>query len=179
MPAIVGPSEWPTEYIVWLGKAGITTDAAYGHGAGYAKDHNRFMLPCSVDGRPTGAFTGRSLDAKRPKYVGGGRGARVWIAGYGKRVVFVEDVLSAWRVHAAGYRACAVLGTAFPPYLLSVALQGCSEAVGWFDPDPAGQKAYRTLRKTLGLYDVTVRKVSSERDPKLHSKKEIQQLIGE
>lgn len=97
--------------------------------------------------------------------------------GTGPVVVIVEDILSAVRVYEAGFRACAVLGTAFPAPALTEALRGCNQVISWLDPDAAGLAAHKKLRRALGLYDVTLRRVRSEHDPKMHSRLEIQEYI--
>ena len=179
MPALSPPEDWPDAVLVWLGRAGISLDTAQEMGAGWAESSARFILPCAVDGAKTGAFTGRSLVKDRPKYVQGGQGLATWIGGPRELpVVFVEDILSAWRVAGAGCRACAVLGTSFPQGVLKAALS-TSHAISWLDPDKAGRAAHKKLRGALSLWDVDLKRVRSERDPKLHSKEQIIQYITE
>lgn len=179
-PDLSPPDAWPQAALVWLGKAGVSVQRAVDHGAGWSEQTQRFILPCQINGVPTGAFTGRALNPARPKYVQGGQlGALgVWIGGPDTaEVVFVEDVLSAWRVADAGYTSCAVLGTSFRPRVLEAALSGKLAAAIWLDPDKAGDAAAVKLRRALRLYDVEVRKITSERDPKYHSSKQIQQYM--
>jgi DNA primase len=104
-----------------------------------------------------------------------------WISGHrgDTPVVFVEDILSAWRVHWAGFRAAAVLGTSFPSDVLVAALRGSTVAISWLDPDKAGREAHRKLRRAMGLHDQPLYRVQSERDPKLHSNDEIRNYIKE
>ena len=178
-PARVEPAEWPRDVLVWLGKAGISPERAYdSYSMGWCPSIDRFLLPCLIDGNPTGHFTCRALDKSRAKYVAGGAGARYWIGGSGRVCCFVEDVLSAVRVSEAGFRACAALGTSFDQSLLSEALRGCTAAVSWLDPDAGGQKGHKALRGAMGLQDVPLYRVQSDRDPKLHSRNEIQNYIG-
>lgn len=180
MPDLSPPDLWPQASLVWLGKAGVSVHMAVEHGAGWSEKTQRFVLPCQIHGVPTGAFTGRSLDPARPKYVQGGQlgSLGVWIGGpETSDVVFVEDVLSAWRVADAGYTACAVLGTSFRPRVLEAALVGKSTAAVWMDPDKAGDAAAVKLRHALRLYDVCVRKIKSKLDPKYHSRYQIQRYM--
>jgi DNA primase len=72
-----------------------------------------------------------------------------------------------------------VLGTSFDQNTLRAALRGCTGAVSWLDPDAAGRAAHRKLRRALGLWDVELYRIQSEKDPKLHSRLEIQQYIEE
>jgi DNA primase len=72
-----------------------------------------------------------------------------------------------------------VLGTSFSDQAVRAALRGAPAAISWLDPDDAGQKAHRKLRRAMGLYDQPLYRVQSERDPKLHSNAEIQNYIKE
>lgn len=178
-PRLVGSAEWPRDVLVWLGKAGISPAVAEGYGAGWADKWQRFVIPCSIDGKDTGAYTARSLTRGRPKYVAGGTGDAAWIGGDGRLVVFVEDALSAWRIRAAGFRAAAAMGKSLRPALLEQALRGTTTAISWFDPDSGGREAYTRLRRQSGLWEQPLRVVTSLRDPKNHTREEIINYIGE
>lgn len=179
----VGPDEWPADLLVWLGQAGISTDTASRElGVTYAPDLDRAIIPIVQSGTARG-FIARAVSqgtgaAKRPKYIrsAGAHGA-VWLAGGGDTLVVVEDVLSAFRVVQAGFKAMAAMGTAIDQTTLSEAVRGCAKVVGWLDPDAAGHKGFRTLRRALALHDAELYKVVSERDPKQHSRAEIQAYI--
>ncbi len=146
---------------------------------GWAPSISRFLIPCRNGAAATGAFTARSLDRK-PKYVAGGSrkaSDRIWCAGKGPVVAIVEDVLSAIRVYESGYRACAVLGTSFSQEALNIAVRGCTDVVSWLDPDAAGLAGHKKLRHSLGLHEVRLHRVTSERDPKLHTREEIRNYM--
>lgn len=183
-PVTVGQSEWPDNLLVWLGQAGISPSTAESSGIAYAPSLDRAIIPVVQDGVARG-FIARAVDpgsgaAKRPKYIrsADAHGA-VWLGGGGSTLVVVEDVLSAMRVQAAGFRAMAAMGTAIDGTVLDAALRGCDTAVGWLDPDAAGRKGWVTLRGAMSLHDVKLVRVLSERDPKRHSRAEIEAYIKE
>ena len=47
----------------------------------------------------------------------------------------------------------------------------------WTDPDPAGRKAAAKFTKQLSAYGLEVRVISSAKDPKLHTRGEIQEIL--
>ena len=183
-PPTVAPTEWPVDMLVWLGQAGISTATAESIGITYAPSLDRAIIPIVQSGADRGfiarAVTQGTGAAKRAKYIrsAGAHGA-VWLAGGGRTLVVVEDVLSAFRVVQAGFKAMAAMGTAIDQTTLSEAVRGCDRVVSWFDPDAAGRKGHRTLRKSLALHDVSLHRVVSVRDPKQHSRAEIAAYIKE
>lgn len=90
-------------------------------------------------------------------------------------VVVVEDVLSAIAVNRAGWPAFALLGTS-----VSASQAGRIAAplvIGWFDNDPAGDKAWLRLRRKLALHPCSLTRVQTERDPKNIWRSEIQRIL--
>ena len=86
-------------------------------------------------------------------------------------VVVVEDVLSAIRVHEAGYNSLAVLGTTVGP--TQATLIADFPVIGWFDGDKAGRNGFVKLRKALAPYGVDPKRIQTERDPKQYGRREI------
>ncbi|ANS06210.1 hypothetical protein HOR19_gp17 [Phage MedPE-SWcel-C56] len=188
VPDLSAPSEWPSDVLVWLGKAGISVSRAEQLGWGWSARHNRFFLRCEVDGTPTGAGTGRDLTGQkgRPKYVATAASDDYWIggdsttSGSGERfAVVVEDILSAVRVSDAGFRTGATMGTSFDDKMLDTLLRDCSVLVSWLDPDAGGEIGNRNLRKAMALREERIVIVRSERDPKYHTREEISSYIQE
>ena len=71
----------------------------------------------------------------------------------------------------------ALLGTSMTA--TTVALIGSYRAVvNWTDNDKAGTAAYIKLRKALGLYETSMRRIVTDEDPKDVHKEKIKQLIG-
>ena len=187
VPDLSASAEWPSDVLVWLGKAGISVSRAEQLGWGWSESYNRFFMRCAVNGVPTGAGTGRDLTGQkgRPKYVATGTGNSFWVDGRSgtgvcaATAVVVEDMLSAVRVHDAGFRAGATLGTSFDDAMLDTLLQDCDTLVSWMDPDAGGVIGNRNLRKSMALREERLVRVHSERDPKYHTRTEIQSYIQE
>lgn len=89
----------------------------------------------------------------------------------------MEDILSAIRTGRFG-KSCAMLGTwvneRFLDYVVS---NGYTTVVCWFDNDHAGDKAYRQAKKKLSLIGVNVLRVSTDKDPKCYSNREINSIL--
>ena len=179
-PATVSIAEGPQEAWLWCLQAGLSPEEATAqYGFGWSEKTQRVIVPIMQDMRDTGAFIARAVDKRtKPKYVASATAkGKYWYAGTGPTVI-VEDVLSAICVHRAGYRAVSAMGTHFSPELLDIATR-TGTLVAWLDDDLAGKKAYRYLRKQIGLWGVNFYRVQSNRDPKLHSADEIRSLVQE
>ena len=179
-PATIPVQQGPQDAWLWCLQSGISPEQATAtYGFGWAEKSQRVIVPILQDMRDTGAFIARAVDKKtKPKYVlSANAKGKYWYAGTGPTVL-VEDVLSAIAVHRAGYRAVSAMGTHFKPELLDLATR-TGTLVAWLDDDDAGKKAYRYLRKQIGLWDVKFYRVQSNRDPKLHGADEIRTLVQE
>ena len=162
--------ECPTGAHVWVLKAGITPEvASTKFGLGWNEFSQRVVVPILHDGEPTGIWTARAVDDRKPKYLmpRGCAGEAWYNMPPGAPVVIVEDVLSAIKLTLAGYGAMAVLGTAVGPR--QVSLLAGREVVGWFDGDAAGRNGYVRLRKALGPVGITPSRIETPRDPKTYS----------
>lgn len=171
----------PSSARVWVLKSGLSPELATDtFGFGWADRSKRVIIPALHNLKPTGGWTGRAVDGRKPKYLlPAGSVGTSWIhlRGSGETCAVVEDVLSAIKVYRAGYSALAVFGTSVGP-TQALLLADQTDVVGWFDADAAGTKGYAALRKALGPYGVETRRVSSDRDPKYHNNDQIRQLIG-
>ena len=173
-------SDVPTPAHLWVLRAGITPErASEQYGFGWSDRSSRVIVPILHDGQPTGLWTGRAIDGRKPKYLmpRGSMGACWYRLQLGRTtpVVVVEDVLSAIRVHEAGYNSLAVLGTTVGP--TQATLLADFPVIGWFDGDKAGRAGYVKLRKALGPFGIVPARVQTERDPKTYSRKAITQYI--
>lgn len=170
----------PSSAHVWVLKAGITPErATEQYGFGWSDRSSRVIIPILHDGQPTGLWTGRAVDGRKPKYLmpRGSVGACWYRLQRGRRtpVVVVEDVLSAVRVHEAGYNSLAVLGTTVGP--TQATLIADFPVIGWFDGDKAGRSGFVKLRRALAPYGVDPKRIQTERDPKQYSRLEIVKYI--
>lgn len=165
---------------VLLLRAGISIERAEGrYGMGWNEATERLVIPILNDFQPSLAWTARYCGRdKRPKYIASFEKSYWWANVSSCDItVIVEDVFSAIKVYESGYNAIAAMGTAIDQKLL--ALISTSIVVGWFDADKAGDQAWVKLRKASALHDFTLRRVTSDRDPKLHSRKQIQEKIND
>lgn len=169
----------PTSAHVWVLKAGLTPERATDeYGIAWSPRSSRVIVPILHNGEPTGQWTGRAVDGRKPKYLmpRGSVGA-YWYGLRGDRApcVVVEDVLSAIRVYEAGYSSMAVLGTTISLWAATTLAR--SSVIGWFDGDKAGRDGYVKLRKALGPFGIEPKRVQTERDPKTYSRRAITQYI--
>jgi DNA primase len=81
----------------------------------------------------------------------------------------IGDVAEGW----------AVLGTKVSDHMLATLLSRGGKVNVWLDPDRAGLNAAGKIIKQLRGYGVTVRQISSARDPKLHTRQEIKEKLWE
>mgnify|MGYP003601508086 FL=1 len=157
----------PTHAHLWVLRAGITPESASEkYGFGWSDRSSRVIVPILHDGQPTGLWTGRAIDGRKPKYLASKSASAAywyWIKNNGP-VCVVEDVLSAIRVHEAGYNSLAVLGTTVGP--TQATLLADYPVIGWFDGDKAGRNGFVKLRKALAPYGVNPKRIQTERDPK-------------
>jgi len=170
----------PSAAQVWVLRAGITPERATDeYGIAWSPRSSRVVVPILHNGEPTGQWTGRAVDGRKPKYLmpRGSVGA-YWYGLQRDRTacVVVEDVLSAIRVYESGYSSMAVLGTTLS---LGAAqrLATADTVIGWFDGDKAGRDGYVKLRKALGPFGIEPKRVQTERDPKTYSRRAITQYI--
>jgi len=157
---------------LWILKAGLTPETASEvHGMRFDPKTKRVLIPLK-DG-----FLARAVYGERPKYLKAGPAEYYKLGSGDDLLVVVEDCLSAIKVNAAGYDTMALLGTSMTA--TTVALIGSYRAVvNWTDNDKAGTAAYIKLRKALGLYETSMRRIVTDEDPKDVHKEKIKQLIG-
>lgn len=170
---------WPMAARVWLYKAGLSNHHINQLGAYWHEPSGRVVLPI-FEGEDVVYWQARDplwkRGSDRPKYLNPKVDKADLVAAYGKGdpLVFTEDVLSAFRVGQVT-EAWSLLGTQLTTQV--AAKIGDREVAIWLDPDAAGRKASRTVRKALAMMGVPFRIIKSERDPKLLSKEDICNLV--
>jgi hypothetical protein len=181
-PDTTALAEGPEDAWLWVLRAGLTPErATEQYGICWIPKYNRILIPILEKGIDTGAFLARSLMKGVPKYVASATAVdKQWSSrndgsGY---LVIVEDILSAIAVDRAGYMAMAAMGTAFPFPVLGRISAVASRVQPWLDPDAGGASGVRALRRAARQWPITVLPhIVSDRDPKLHSAREIRRLI--
>lgn len=167
---------WPIGHRVWLHKAGLTNDDISTLGIYYNSKTDRVVLPVTRDGRVI-YWQARGFDKSRPKYINPSvADPPAAKFGAGGSVVLTEDYLSAFRV-GQHTEAWALLGTSLKPGVLSELLTYQNDIKIWLDPDLAGQSKGRDAARLLRTYGKSVVMLHSDRDPKLLSSSEIQEIL--
>lgn len=176
--------EWPTEARVWLYKAGISNDDIEEAGIYYHKPSGRVVVPIrdrlvsdrvcywQARGFGNGAKYLNPNAANRKELVASWPGQSY--------VVLCEDYLSGFRIQdATGATTISLLGTVLSDPILARLIQYGLPVKVWLDGDRAGVESARDISKRLTLYDVPHKIVETKKDPKLYSKREIQEILNE
>lgn len=179
MPQVHSVSEWPLRAALWLYKAGLGAHEIGQLGAYYHPPSDRVVLPVldPLAGTPV-FWQARALDGRQPKYmapaVDKARVLARW--GHAARPTLTEDILSAFKVGLVA-EGWAVLGTRVPAVMVAELLRRGTGCNVWLDPDAAGQRGAAKIIKQLTAYGIACRNIVSQRDPKLHTRQQIGELI--
>lgn len=178
MPANFNPSTWPLEARVWLYKAGLSNETIQKHGFYFHERTQRVVMPV-IEGKKLVYWQARGFNADYAKYINPEVDKDNLVAkfGAGNPLVLTEDMLSAVKVSALT-EAWSLLGTNLPNPILQQIIARASPVLVWLDPDRAGVIGTTKALKKLRAYGVDAKAIRSERDPKLHTAKEIANLIG-
>ena len=175
-------TEIPLHGRLWLYGGGLTESVWKDHNIGYSKKLDRVILPVYDDSGNLEWFQCRALlKGQKPKYIQPSRCRdkvmfRVSKDGEAnKRVVVVEDILSAIRV-GRHINTCSLLGTKITTGQ-ATELAKYDRVTTWLDPDAAGRKGAYKIRKTLGLL-TEVDNIVTDKDPKELSDKQIIELLN-
>lgn len=192
---------WPA--VRWLSKAGITQALMQKYGIGYSPRYGRVYLPVYSAPDRRGVrrleyYQGRAVyDGQVPKYLNpkvnkanlvfstewasASHGVEVQNDTVRKRkqasAIITEDILSAIRTgEVQGCTGVSILGTSPSPGQINY-LSSFRSCIIWLDPDGAGQKATRKLKRSLEIVGQPFRVMHSERDPKLYSHRELKEML--
>lgn len=181
-PINTDAATWPAKAAVWLYKAGIGRPEIAELGAYWHEPTSRVVLPV-IDGEDVVYWQARdpfwTRSSNRPKYINPSIDKQHLVAKYGRGdpLVLTEDVLSAFRVGQVT-EAWSLLGTNLTDAVLARILRRGGVVLVWLDPDAAGRKASRTIINQLRACGVAANPVSTQRDPKLYSRRDITLVIG-
>jgi len=177
---------WPQQACAWLYKAGIGKPEIAQLGAYWHEPSGRVVLPVVENGAVV-YWQARdphwTRASQRPKYVNPPMDKSALVAAYGENagsgseIVLTEDILSAFRVGQVT-QAWALLGTNLTDAVLARLLATRQPVAVWLDPDAAGRKAARTIKRRLESCGIPARLIQTDRDPKLLSRKEIASVTG-
>lgn len=174
-------TEGPVAAWQWVLQGGLTPEEAYEQfGMTWHEATYRVLLPIRDDSGALKALLGRAVHGERPKYrMLSGKADEFFRTRSGKVCAVVEDVLSAIAVDRAGLPAMSILGTSITPIHAAAIADGTEHVIGWFDDDPAGDKAWRRLRARMALYPVTLSRIKTAKDPKHLHRAELRRIITE
>lgn len=177
-PACHDVDLWTPAARLWFYRAGLSRADIGRLGAFYHQPTDRVVLPIRDSSGATIYWQARAVDKRQPKYIGASIRPPSMIARWGSAPspTLCEDILSAYKVGSVG-EGWAVMGTSVSAGMVAEILRRRCSVNVWLDPDAAGQKAARRYIKQLRAYNVEVRNIVSPRDPKLHTRDQIEEYL--
>lgn len=178
-PRITDVSQWPEAARLWLFKAGLGRREIGQLGAYYHAPTQRVVLPVLDGSRRVVYWQARALDGRVPKYLNPGVDRATILPKFGHAEVptLCEDILSAFKVGLVA-EGWSLMGVKASDKLVADILAGPKRCNIWLDPDPPGQRAAARISKQLTGYGVAVRNIVSLKDPKLHTRDQIKELLS-
>jgi hypothetical protein len=143
----------------------------------YHPESDRVILPVYEAGVPV-FWQARALDGRMPKYLGPTPRPPRLLARWGSapRPTLTEDILSAMKVGQVA-EGWAVMGTRVSDHMVAMLMKRGVPVNVWLDPDSAGRKGAAKIIKQLQAYGLETRNIVSTRDPKLHTRSDIKELL--
>lgn len=179
MPQVRDVSDWPNGASLWCFKAGLSRADIGRLGIYYHVPSDRVVVPV-LDGLGGSLFyQARAYQKGRmPKYLGPSPRPPRLLARWGSSIspTLTEDMLSAIKIGTVAEGLC-LFGTHISDHIIAYLLKRGGVVNVWTDPDPAGRRAAAKIGKQLRAYGLTVRDILSTRDPKLHTRDEIKELL--
>lgn len=176
-PLVRTVADWPAAAKVWLYKAGLSNADIGRLGIYYHAESDRVVLPVYEAGVPV-FWQARALDGRMPKYLGPTPRPPKLLARWGsaESPTLTEDILSAVKVGLVG-EGWAVMGTRVSDHMLAALMRRGAVVNVWLDPDKAGRAGAAKIIKQLRAYGLRTRDILSTRDPKLHTRSDIKELL--
>lgn len=179
LPVVSAVSAWPAAAALWLYRAGLGRDDIGRLGAYYHPPSDRVVLPVLEAGVPVFYQARAYQKGRMPKYLGPTPRPPRLLARWGSAVspTLTEDMLSAMKIGTVA-EGWAVMGTKVSDHMIAMLLKRKTPVNVWLDPDAAGRKGAAKIIKQLRAYGLEVRDILSQRDPKLHTRDEIKELLA-
>lgn len=178
MDSRVAENDIPIDAYVWLWDAGITDELMSDYSFGWSSTYQRIIVPITDEEDELVGWIGRDPwydPAKgygQAKYIlrkQQGLQKRIYFtcqSNFGKKVVFVEDILSAIRVHkATGLETVALLNTHIGTDLLREYM--AYKVVVWLDPGKLADMVETMTR--CQTYGINCKFISTDKDPKAYN----------
>lgn len=171
----------PIEGRLWLYSAGLSPKDWARHGIGYSETQRRVILPVYDDEgsliwqQQRAVFKGQKPKYLQPSREKGGTLLKVEPANASyRRVIVVEDILSAYRV-GKHITTISILGTKLSSGQAKT-LGKYSLVTTWLDGDTAGRSGAKGIRRTMGIV-TQVDNIHTELDPKEYSDHDIRRIL--
>lgn len=178
-PRIVDWWKWPAPAMQWLLKAGIGERDATELGIYYHPATRRVVVPYAG----THHWQARAvMEGAVPKYLADKNPRQCAVLSgpaWGGPVFLTEDLLSAYKIRMAGFRSMPLQGTSLHDEHVACLLKHTDRVAVWLDPDKAGRDAAAKVAKRLRVFGFDVHDVVSTKDPKLHTRAEINSIYEE
>lgn len=178
-PAVYDVSAWPSAAALWLYRAGLSKAEIGKLGVYYHPPSDRVVVPVLDSlGAPLFYQARAYQPGRAPKYLGPTPKPPRLLARWGSATspTLTEDMLSAIKIGSVAEGLC-LFGTTASDHVVAHLLRRGVPVNVWTDPDAAGRKAAAKIGKQLRAYGLTVRDVLSTRDPKLHTRDEIKEIL--
>jgi hypothetical protein len=168
----------PWTAIHWLWAAGFMIPKDIDFELHWSKDYNRLIFPIRDKEGFLLGWVGRDVDKSGPKYMTRKQTTKkdrlLYICEGSTEVVFVEDIISALKVHkASGYTTVALLTTALS-FTLAKMFRG-RELHLWLDGDMMTKSVRKVTR--LASFGYRICSIRTLHDPKEYSTDEIREHL--
>lgn len=172
-------SEWSPRAKVWLWKAMITDEEIEDRGFCYDTQSGRVLLPIYFGGEYQGYLSRRVEENDEAKYLAMSKDREKFVLYSNKNTpdcTVVEDALSFIRI--SRHTSCVCLfGTSMSDGVLNLIRENHNHYNIWLDNDNRQVKIKQLNLKTkLELFG-TVRMIKTDKDPKLHTDRELKEVL--
>ena len=176
-PSVRAVEQWPEAARLWMYRAGLGRAEIGRLGAYYHEPSQRVVLPVYSNSELV-FWQARALDGRTPKYLNPPVDRSTILPRYGKAEVptLCEDILSAFKVGLVA-EGWSLMGVKPSDRLIAELMRRGRKVNVWLDPDPPGQKAASRICKSLRGLGFEARNIVSAKDPKLHTREQIKELL--
>lgn len=175
-------TDFPSEAVLWLSRGGITGHLRDKYRIRYSNYYKRVFIPV-YSGSTLVYWQARAVHkGQQPKYINPAvdKGAIRFSSLNTIRpevVCVTEDILSAIKVgEVPGIEGCSILGTTASVQDINY-INSFKEIILWFDPDEAGRRATRNIKRQLELQGRSPICITSTKDPKEYGRAELEEII--
>ena len=177
LPADYGLAWPPDNYMKWLKRYDVVSQS------GWSATLDRLVFPIYYQNELR-CYQARALDRKpkwitcSPDYAWGKRFPFMLPKMESHNIILCEDIISCYRIFAAGFSAVALLGCHANKSMLNFILRHGTNLIIWMDGDKAGVKAGDILETHLRLV-ANIKRIKTCFDPKEYTIDEIQRIVYE